>query len=73
MPVTGENLKDVFRYQAPTPEQVEAYEAINAAAENLARVILENTPACADQQAAIRHVRDARMTANAAVALGGMI
>lgn len=48
MPVTKTNLCDVFRYHEPTPEQVEAFEAINAAAENLARVILEHTPACAD-------------------------
>jgi hypothetical protein len=39
----------------------------------LAEAILENTPQCADQQAALRHVREAVMTANAAVALEGLI
>lgn len=73
MPVTLDNLDDVFTYHAPTPEQQEAYRAINDAAKQLARVILDHTPACADQQAAVRLVREARMTANAAVALGGAV
>ena len=35
--------------------------------------LIENTPTCADQQAALRHVREAVMTANAAVALNGKV
>jgi hypothetical protein len=37
-----------------------------------ARVIVENTPASADQSAAIRQVRQAVWSANAAIACGGV-
>lgn len=73
MPVTFDNVDDVFTYHAPDADQQEAYTAINEAAKNLAVVILDKTPACADQQAALRQVREARMTANAAVALRGKV
>ena len=63
------NVDHLFRYHKPTPEQLPKFEAISQAAKQLAQVILDNTPAGADQSAAIRHVRDARMTANAAIAL----
>jgi hypothetical protein len=36
-------------------------------------VILEQTPVCGDQQAAIRKVREAVFTANSAVALKGAV
>jgi hypothetical protein len=39
----------------------------------LAETILRYTKTCDDQQAALRHVRDAMMTANAAVALDGNV
>jgi hypothetical protein len=73
MPVTKENLKDVFTYHAPTPVQLEQYAALRSAAADFADTILDNTPTCADQQAALRLVREAVMTANAAVALNGKI
>ncbi len=62
-------LDRLFAYHAPTDEQVPRYTAINEAAKQFAIVVLENTPTCADQSAAIRLIREARMTANAAVAL----
>ena len=68
------DLDHVFTYHAPTgPEQLAAYERIRLAAKDLARVIAEVTPTCADQTAAIRKVREAAMTANAAIALGGLL
>jgi hypothetical protein len=73
MPVTKQNLTDVFTYHAPTEAQKANYLEIRSAAKVLAEAILENTPQCADQQAALRHVREAVMTANAAVALEGLI
>lgn len=73
MPVTHANVNDVFRYHAPTPEQPAKYEAIRSAARELARVILDQTPQCADQQAALRQLRECVMTANAAIALGGEV
>lgn len=67
------DVDHVFKYHAPTPEQVVQYGAIREAAKHLASTILEHTPASADQSAALRLVREAVMTANAAVALGGRL
>ena len=47
--------------------------SIRAGAKDFAQDILENTPSCADQSAAIRHLREAVMTANAAIALKGAV
>lgn len=65
---TDEHLKNFFTYHAPKGDQAERYAKINAAALAFAIVIRDNTPACADQTAAIRQVREARMMANAAIA-----
>lgn len=67
------NLDNMFSYHAPTEEQRASYERIRLAGFGLANVIEANTPAGADQAAAIRKVREAVMTANAAVALGGKL
>lgn len=69
--ITPENLEDVFTYHPADANDVERYQAIRTAGKILARTILEATPKCADQQAAIRKVREAVMTANAAIALRG--
>lgn len=71
MAITDEQLDDLFTYHAPTPEQLPKYAAINAAAKAFARVVLDNTSPCADQSAALRQIRESRMTANMAVALDG--
>lgn len=72
--VNRDNLDDVFTYHPPEgPEQLERYATLRAAARDLAAAIIEATPVCADQQAAIRKVREAVMTANAAVALKGAV
>ena len=73
MPVTKENLNDVFTYHAPNDIQQKQYVALRNSAADFAFTILENTPVCEDQQAAIRLVREAVMTANAAVALNGKV
>lgn len=67
------DLDRVFTYHPPTDDQVLQYEEIRSAAKLLAKVILENTPESADQTAAIRKVREAVMTANAAIALEGKL
>lgn len=67
-----ERLDHLFKYHAPTSETIPKYEAINEAARNFARVVLETCPPSADQSAALRLIRDARMTANASIALGGV-
>ena len=66
-------LDEIFSYHAPTPEQIEHYSKIRAKAKELALVIVECTPRCADQSAALRALRETVMTANAAVALGGLV
>lgn len=73
MSVTLMNLDDVFRYRPPKGEDVERYSAIREAGKQLALVILEQTLPCDDQQAALRHVREAVMTANAAIAINGTV
>lgn len=68
------DLDHIFSYHAPTgPEQLTQYQRIRDAAKAFANTILENSPAGADQSAAIRHVREACMTANAAIALEGRL
>lgn len=65
-------LENWFTYHSPMPEQLPKYQAIREAGFNLAKVIVANTPASADQSAAVRKVREACMTANAAEACGGV-
>ena len=65
-------LRELFRYHAPRPDQLPKYEAVRSAAKHFAEVVLSNTPYSADQQAAIRKIREAVMTANAAIALDGL-
>ena len=76
-PTTGSTLKgkldDIFRYHAPDRDQQVQYEALRAQAKEFALMICEVTPPCADQTAAIRLVREAVMTANAAIALKGLV
>lgn len=67
----GPDLDHIFTYHPPEPGDQERYIAIRDAGKEFARTILENTPGSADQTAAIRKVREAVMTANAAIALKG--
>ncbi len=67
------DLNHIFSYHAPEGEQNIQYEAIREAGKHFARVILECSPSCADQSAAIRKVRETVFTANAAVALKGRL
>lgn len=66
---TKEMIEQLFTYHTPKPGQQERYQAIREAAKNLASVIVHNTTVGADQSAAMRHVREAVMTANASIAL----
>lgn len=73
MPVTKDNLDQIFTYHPADTQQLEAYVAVRAAAKDLAAAILEHVPPCADQNAALRIVREAVMTANAGIALRGIV
>lgn len=69
--IEQEQLDNWFQYHAPTEGQPAKYEAIRSAGKAFAETILELTPPSADQSAAIRLVREAVFTANAAIACGG--
>ncbi len=69
--ITNEQIDNWFTYHGPDDNQVARYAAINEAAKTFARVVRDNTPPSADQTCAMRHIRDARMTANAAIACDG--
>jgi hypothetical protein len=66
------DLKHLFTYHPPEGEEdLEAYEAIRNAGFLMASVVVANTVPCADQTAAVRKIREAVFTANAARALKG--
>lgn len=65
------NLDEIFKYHAPSEDQIPKCRAIRDAAKIFAAVILNNTPQSADQSAALRKIREAVMTANASIALDG--
>lgn len=73
MPVTADNLDDVFTHHPPDSDDIQAYSVLRSVAKEFALAIIAYTPVCGDQQAAIRHVREAVMTANAARALRGAV
>ena len=66
--MTAKEIDNWFSYHTPNQEQINKYQVIRNTARSLAMVILDNTPSCADQTAAIRKLREAVMTANAAIA-----
>lgn len=64
-------LSKLFTFQIPGPSEREKYDQIRTAAIEFAQTIVDNTVKGPDQTVAIRHVREAVMTANASIALGG--
>ena len=70
--ITKDDLTNWFSHHPPANDMmIERYKRIREAGKYFARVILEETPGCADQSAAIRKVREAVMTSNAAIACHG--
>ena len=71
----GDDLQDKinnwFTYHSPGTEDLTHYAALRESAKAFAETIAKHTPTSADQSAAIRLVREAVMTANAAVACKG--
>jgi hypothetical protein len=67
--ITVDNLEDVFRYHPPDAKRAAQHDKVNNAAIAFARVLLAETPECADRSAALRSVREARLWANSALAL----
>jgi|GEM_PF-475145 len=66
--ITDADLDNWFTYHSPTPEQLPKFLAIRESGKAFAQTIVANTPASADQTAAIRKIREAVMTANQAIA-----
>jgi hypothetical protein len=56
-----------FSYQRPNDEDTQRIVTIRAKARELAETIVSLTPKCADQSAAVRKIREAVATANAAI------
>jgi hypothetical protein len=69
--ITEAQLQNWFTYHKPQADQPQMYQEIREAGLKLAEAIVANTPSSADQTAAIRKVREAVMTANAAIACQG--
>jgi hypothetical protein len=69
--MTKEQIKDIFSYHPPTPEQREVYEKINEAFIQCAETIEPLLPEGPGKTVAFRKLSDARMQANASVALEG--
>lgn len=66
-----EAIGEIFTYHMPTPGQREVYEQINAAFQQCAKTATKLLPDGPGKTVAIRKLSDARMAANAAVALEG--
>jgi hypothetical protein len=71
MAIAQADLDHWFTYHAPTQLEQVSYVAIREAAKTFAEVVCAHTVPSADQTAAIRKIREAVMTANAAIACGG--
>lgn len=64
------DLDELFSYHPPIGNQPERYDYLRGKGKAFAQAVLDCTAPGADQSAAIRHIREACMTANAAIALG---
>lgn len=69
--MSPEQIKDIFTYHAPTEEQRKLYEQINAGFTHLALELNVLLPEGPGKTVAIRKLAEARMQANASVALNG--
>lgn len=67
----GAALEAFFTYHAPTDEDKAKYDEINKAALAFAATVMGLCPKGPDRSAAVRMIREARMTANAAIACRG--
>jgi hypothetical protein len=65
-------IEQLFTYHPANPFVAPKYDAIREAAKYFAKVLYNNVPQGADRTAAIRKLREAVMTANAGIALGGL-
>ena len=69
--MTLKQIENSFTYHAPTRAQVELYQALRDKGLELAELIHDLCPDGPDATLAIRHVEDAIMRANKAIACAG--
>jgi len=62
------DLENWFTYHPPSEEQVGRYQTLREAFYQLGVLILDNTPACADQTVALRKLRECAMSVNQTIA-----
>lgn len=67
----ADDIEKLCTYQPPQEGDQEHFEAVARGAEAFIRILKEHVPPCADRTVAIRHVLDARMNGNMAIALDG--
>jgi hypothetical protein len=65
---TQDEIANWFTYHPPTSEQLKQYGAVRHGGSLFADILNANVPAGADKTAAMRKIREAVMTANAAIA-----
>ena len=63
----------VFNHHHATPEKLKQYALIHEGAKVFSRVLLANVPPCSDRDAALHLLREATMTACAAISLDGRL
>jgi hypothetical protein len=63
----------VFSHHPATPEKLAKYDAVHVGAKRFAEIILAEVPRSADRTAALQLLREAAMTACAAIALDGRV
>lgn len=63
--------KRAFEYQAPTPEHIQAIQAVRDACAGLEAVINNNVPSCAERTLAIRALEQCSMWSNKAIVFDG--
>ena len=66
--MTSGDIKNDFKYHAPNDGQVKKYEALRSEGLMLALLIYDSCPSSSEMTTAIRHVENAVMWANAAIA-----
>ncbi len=64
-------VDDIFGHHAATQEQLEQIAHVRESAKDMALTIMAQCPPSADRTAALRKLREAMMTANAAIVLEG--
>lgn len=69
--MTRDEIRDLFTYHAPTPDMTAKFLVVRCAIEQAAFAIDENCPPGPDRTAAMRKLKEAHMTANAAIVLEG--